>query len=177
MVVAALAAVLGAAAVASAIGGRTYHNEALRVRAFDIPRGWDPAPQIGYPRVLVLATNADGARLLLAAQHVRPGATAEALANEARATLDRQGFLDLKLIPLEDRRTRIEAIGRDGRSALRQVYVVDGDLAWVVTLYTPAARQARALRDFDDAVRSLVIAPVEPAGVGDAAPAADGGAG
>ena len=156
-IVVALVVAVVSSGVALAVGGRTYHNDSLRIRAFEIPRGWEAAPQIGYPRVVVLATNSDGARLLLAAQRVRPGTTATRLADDARAILSRQGFANVRVAPEDEDRIRLDAT--DGRGAVRQVYVVDGDLAWIVTVYAPPSHQARALKEFDDAVRSLEIAP------------------
>jgi hypothetical protein len=155
-------------------GGRSYHNDALRIRSFETPRKWDPAPQIGYPKVLVLATHPDGAKLLLGAQHVPPGTTAATLAGAAKVTLMKQRFSDLKLTDEDDGRVRLEATSDGGRGLLRQIYLVDGDLAYVVTLHATAGREKKVLRDFDDAVRSLVI---EPFASDDGGTVTDGGTG
>ncbi|MSP60051.1 MAG: hypothetical protein EXR72_06855 [Myxococcales bacterium] len=150
------ATALSAAAVA---GGRVYRKKEYRVAAFEVPRGWDSTPQIGYPSILVLATSPDGARLTLGVQRVIPGTTALGLAADARAALLRQGFGDARITPGSDERVRLDATFDRGGSALRQEYIVDGDLAFVVTLAVAVAKQAKAVKDYEEALGSLAISP------------------
>ena len=159
-------------------GGRTYHNDRLRLRAFEIPRGWKTVGDVPYPSLLVLATGdkeargPDGARITLSFQRLVPGTnTALGIAAEARAILTRQGLGDPHLIPESEDRVRLESTLTRG-AALRQVYIVAGDIAFVVTIVAPAMKQAQSLRDFEEAVRSLVIAAPEEA---EAAPEVDAG--
>jgi hypothetical protein len=172
LVLPSLLVLAGAAAALALGGGRIYRNEAMRVRSFEIPRGWESSPQIAYPRILVLASGPEGARITLGAQKTN-GAGVVQLAADARAALLKQKLGDPRVTPESDDRVRLES-SLAGGATLRQLYLVDGDLAYVVTLFAPAARQARAVKDFEDAVRSLSIAPlVAPP---DLAPVPDAGA-
>lgn len=138
-----------------ALGGRIYRNEALRIHSFEVPREWAAVPQVSYPGVLLLAKNAQGARLLLAQQWVVPGTTALTLAAAARTLLLQQGFADPKILPESEERVRVEAARPGGK--LLQSYIVDGDAAFVMTLFTSVDHQTSALKAFDEAVRSLKI--------------------
>ncbi len=161
----ALAGFAGAGGLAlSAVGpSRRFQSADLRC-AFTLPRGWEPAPQIGYPRVLVLANAPDGARLDLVVQPVGAGTSAITLAADARAALVKLGFGDLRVSPEADERVthdaaRLEGRGAGGRTLLRQEYLVDGNLAWVLTVATPASRPARVGSEFLDALLALEITP------------------
>jgi hypothetical protein len=151
---------LTAAAAAGALGGaRVYKNPQWRVRGFEVPRGFEWAPQSSYPAVLLLAVGPEGARLSLAAQRVARGVRAHGLAEAAAVTLARQGFLSPRVSDDSDGRARLEAAFDGGRSQLRQIYAVDGDLGFVVSLSAPTARLSRLQRELDEAARSLQIAP------------------
>ena len=159
-----LLAPLACATALAALGGaRQYKNPQWRVRGFEVPRGFEAAPQSSYPAVLLLAVGPEDARLSLAVQRVAPGVRARGLADAAAVTLARQGFLQPRASDEADGRARLEAAFDGGRSQLRQIYVVDGDLGFVVTLTAPTARAARLAKELDEAARSLQIAP---AGVG-----------
>jgi hypothetical protein len=158
---AASAAILGACLVAAADGpSRRFQSAELRC-AFAVPRGWEIVRQVGYPRVVVLATGADGARLNLAVQRVSAGTSALTLAADARAALERQRFTDLRVVPEGAEcggerpadAMRLDATTAAGQ-ALRQEYLVDGDLAYVLTVTTP---QKRIAADFCAALRALAI--------------------
>jgi hypothetical protein len=153
------AILLAAAGAWAAIGGRVYRNPPLRVGQLEVPRGWElTAPsQIAYPRVLVYAQSGQ-ARFTFAAQHVAPGTTVEVVAAEARAALIKQGWQDATLVP-DGERVRLEAHWDGGRRLLRQVYIVDGDMAFVLTLAAPVEHGERFLRDLDEMARTLVILP------------------
>lgn len=197
-----LAALLGtlgplAPIPAARAAGRVYRNEALRILALEIPRGFTPAPQVSWPGVLLIASGSGksaGARLVAAAQKVIPGQDALSLAAEARAGLLKQGFRDPRVsdrAPGTGGESRAQIDGfydrerparrgepqAQGPLVLRQLYVVSGDVAVVLTLTAPQESAAAALADFGLFSESLVIAPqplvpVEPK----PAPAPDGGA-
>lgn len=154
-------ALLFAVAVAAAAGpngGRAYRNEAARVRSFEAPPGWQPTPQASYPRLLCSFTHGDGGRLTLVQQKVQPGTTAEALAGAAAPALSQQGYQEIKKSG-DAERARLDAKLDGGRRFLKQLYVVDGGSAWVLSLVAPTVQEPLMARDFDAAARSLVIVP------------------
>src|SRR5947209_2335896 len=53
-----------------------YRNEAMRVRAFEMPIGWEMAPQSSYPRLLASYSHQAGGRVTLSAQKIAPESTA-----------------------------------------------------------------------------------------------------
>lgn len=153
-----LALVAGGIGVArAALRGRIYKNDDCRVAQLELPRGWEitPSGQIAYPRLLVVAT-AGPARIVLGVQRVLPGTDALGVATEARAVLARQGWRDPRVTP-EGERVILEAALTAPPRFLRQVYLVDGDLAFVLTLVAPVDRRERTLREFEGVVRSLDI--------------------
>jgi hypothetical protein len=142
-------------------GPRVYRNDALRVKAFEPPSGWHASPQPSYPRMLIEYTHPDGGRLTVAAQKVAPGATADSVAKGARQGLEKQGFQQLKLTA-DGPRTRLDARLDGGRRFLKQLYVVEGNLAYVVSMVAGSINEPQMARDFDSAARSLVIGGAEP---------------
>jgi hypothetical protein len=154
-------ALLFAVAVAAAAGpngGRAYRNEAARVRSFEPPSGWQAAPQASYPRLLCAYTHGDGGRLTLVQQKVLPGTTAEALAGAAVPALTQQGYREIRKSG-DAERARLDANLDGGRRFLKQLYVVDGGSAWVLSLVAFTVNQPLMARDFEAASRSLVIVP------------------
>src|SRR4051812_48121258 len=80
-----------------AAGGRIFHNDAVKVRGFEPPVGWEAQAVGSYARLIGAWETKDGARLTLVAQRARPGAGARSLADESRAALERQGFRAIKV--------------------------------------------------------------------------------
>jgi hypothetical protein len=158
-------AAVTAAVAAAAPRGHAYRNDGARVRSFEPPQSWQPAPQASYPRLLCGYSHPDGGRLTLTTQKVGPGTTADALARAAVLSLARQGFSDIQRAPDGDR-VRLEARIDGGRRFLKQLYLVDGGAAWVISLVAATINQPQMERDFESAVRSLVI---------DDSPTGDGG--
>jgi hypothetical protein len=144
------------AASIAAGGARVYRNDQARVRAFAPPAGWELAPQSSYPRLLAAYIGAEGAKLTLAGQRLSRDQSAIALANDARPALERQGFFKVRVSPDGDR-ARIDAELDGGKRYLKQLYLVDGGWAYVVTLIAPTASAERTSAEFDEAVRSLQI--------------------
>jgi hypothetical protein len=137
---------------------RLYRNEAMHVRAFEPPSGWEQAPQTSYPRLLTSYAHPDGGRLTLTAQKVAAGTTAEALVRQSRPALERQGFADIQVSKEGDgNRVRVSARLDGGKRVVRQVYIVDGGIGYVVTLVAPEPRATAMTRDFELALRSLVL--------------------
>jgi hypothetical protein len=140
----------------AAVGSRAYRNDAMGVRMFEPPPGWERAPQSSYPRLLVSYSHAEGGKLTLSAQRVPAGTTAAALANEARAPLEKQGFTRLTFKP-DGARVRVTAELDSGKRVAMQLYVVDAGFGYVLTLITPLATSDRMAQDFDAAARSLQL--------------------
>jgi hypothetical protein len=163
---AATRAVLAAAAIAVLAGAgstpRLYRNEAMRVRAFEPPIGWELAPQQSYTRLLASYTHTGGGRLTLSAQKVAPGTSARALVEQSQPALMRQGFADIR-VQDEGGRTRLEALLEGSKRFVKQVYVVERDVAYVITLIAPQAAAPVMLRDFEDTVHSLQLGDVPAA--------------
>ncbi len=152
------------ASVARAAGpivARLYRNDSLHIRAFEPPPSWQPAPQANYPRILVAYSHPDGGRLTLAAQKTAAGATAEEVARQAKAGLEKQGFSDVKIAIDRDSgptpHALLDAKLEGGRRFLKQLYVVDGGLAYVVSLVAGRVNQPEMAKDFDWSVRSLQL--------------------
>jgi hypothetical protein len=145
-------------AVSIAAGGpHVYRNDQARVRAFAPPAGWELAPQASYPRLLAAYLGAEGAKLTLAGQKLARDQSALSLAEEARPALEKQGFTKVHLAA-EGERARVEAELDGGKRFLKQLYVVDGGWAYVITMVAPTSSAAHTAPDFDEAVRSLQIA-------------------
>lgn len=133
---------------------RLYRNEAMRVRAFDPPMGWELAPQVTYPGLLATYTHQDGGRLTLAAQRVAANVDAKQLADQSKPVLERQGFGTIKITP-EEGGLRLDAILDGGKRLVRQHYRVAAPFGYVVTMIVPSDKASRHQREFEDALRSL----------------------
>ena len=110
----------------AAAGGRPCHNDAMKVRGFEAPLGWEPQPVSSYARLLAAWETKDGGRRTLVAQKVKEGATARALVEESRPALERQKFRELKLSaapPAGDESDRVvlDATVDDGHLVMRQL--------------------------------------------------------
>jgi hypothetical protein len=135
---------------------RIYKNDAMRVRSFEPPPGWELAPQASYPRLLASYAHKEGGRITLTAQHVDKSATAASLAELSRGALERQGFTSIR-IRAEADRVSLEAQLDGGRRFSRQVYVIEAGIGYVLTLIAPSAKRVGMQRDFDEAARSLAL--------------------
>jgi hypothetical protein len=140
----------------AAVGSRAYRNEAMGVRMFEPPPGWDRAPQSAYPRLLVSYSHSEGGKLTLSAQKVAPPTSAASLAHDARAPLEKQGFTRITQ-KADGARMRMSAELDSGKRVSMQLYAVEGGFGYVLTLITPLATADRMAQDFDAAARSLVL--------------------
>jgi hypothetical protein len=145
-----------------AAGGRPFHYDALKVRAFEAPVGWEPQPVGSYARLAAIWETRDGGRMTLVAQKIAPGATARSLAEQSRPALVRQGFRDVTLVPAapasdQSDRVALHAVVDEGRHFARQLYAVSGDLGYVLTMIGSIARAPQLERDFDEAAASLSV--------------------
>jgi len=145
-----LALTLGASA------GRQFQSDAMNVRMFEPPPGWELSPQATYPRLLAAYAHAEGGRLTLSAERVPAGTTAAHLAAEALAPLEKQGFKQVRLKPFGDR-ARLSAELDGGRRLVHQLYVVEGGIAYVITIIGPRAAADRLAADFEAAIASLKL--------------------
>lgn len=139
---------------------RLYRNEAMKVRAFDPPAGWELAPQVTYPGLLATYTHQDGGRLTLAAQRVAATVDAKQLSDQSKPVLTRQGFSAIKVFP-EEGGLRLDAVLDGGKRVVRQHYRVVGTFGYVVTMIVPGDKASRHMREFDDALRSLNLVGAE----------------
>ena len=142
--------------------GRGFHNDALKVRAFDPPVGWELQPIGSYPRLVAAWESKSGGRLTLVAQPVRGDSTARSLAEESRPALERQGFRsvtvsDERTAADEGQRVRLDASIEDGRRFVRQLYTVAAGLGYVVTIVGPIGKAPELRRDFDEAAATLLV--------------------
>jgi hypothetical protein len=150
-------------AAAAPFSARSYRNEAARISVIVPPSGWELAPQSTYPRILATWSQRD-ARLTLSADrapHPDLGAfDAQALLERSRPALQRQGFygLESSVDPVDGARRRLHARLEGGRRFLLQLYVVEEGWSYVLTLVAPTADEKRLTTEFDDTVRSLVLA-------------------
>jgi hypothetical protein len=142
--------------------GRVYRNDAVRVRAFAPPQGWELAPQSSYPRLLASYSHREGARITLSAQRIAASATAWDLAAQSKVPLEKQGFSNIRITRDGDR-THLDADLDGGRRVAKQVYVATAGFGYVITLVSPQTAAAQAAADFDEAVRSLQLGAPEGA--------------
>lgn len=138
------------------VGVGRLRNDAVKLRAFEPPIGWEAQPTNSYPRLVGAWENRAGARLTLVAQKVAAGVDARALAEESRLVLERQGFRAVALANDGDR-VRLEASAADGRKLVRQLYAVADDFGYVITLVGPAVKATELRRDFDEAAATLSV--------------------
>src|SRR5262249_51619842 len=166
--VAALVAALWVAPLRARADGRSYRNEAMKVRAFAPPLGWEKQAGRSHARPLALWTDKDGAKLTLVAARVPPAiTTARQLYDESRAALWRQGFKTI--VETSDKgavselvRLRLDAQLDEGRKLARQLYVVAEGIGYVITLIGPMTRAPQLRRDFDEAVLTLELGSERP---------------
>jgi hypothetical protein len=142
--------------------GRSYRNDALKVRAFAPPLGWEAQDTRSYARLLALYSNKEGDKLTLVAARVPATMNVRALANESRAALVRQGWKNIvetsDKSPLgAETRVHLDARLDDGHKLARQLYVVNEGIGYVVTMIGAMTRAPQLGRDFDEAVQSLDI--------------------
>lgn len=145
-----------------AAGGRPLRNDAVKVRGFEPPVGWEAQPVGSYARLVGAWETRDGARMTLVAQKVKDGLDARGVAAESRPALERQGFRAIKLTPApaasdESNRVVLEATLDDGHRFVRQLYAVAAGMGYVVTVVGPLARAPALRRDFDEAATSLSV--------------------
>ena len=163
----ALLALLASSPLSSGAGApiRLYRNDAMRVHAFEPPPSWVPAPQASYPRLLVSYSHAEGGRITLTAQKVAPGITAQQLAVASHVALENQGFanIQLKSDARDPTRVRLAAQLDGGKRFVLQLYLVDSNIGYVVTLAAPRVHEPTMTRDFEAAVRSLQLGGSESA--------------
>jgi len=156
---------IAAASTAIGAGGqaRSYRNDALRVRNFEPPPGWELSPQPSYPRLLASYSHRDGGKLTLSAQKIGARISAQKLADQSKPLLEKQGFTAVKISADEDAHVRLEANLDGGRRYAKQLYVVESGIGYVITLIAPS-EAGRLANDFTEAVRSLQLGapPSEP---------------
>jgi hypothetical protein len=145
-----------------AAGGRSFRNDATKVRGFEPPVGWEPQQAGSYARLLGVWETKDGGRLTLVAQKVKEGTTARSLIDESTPALQRQKLRDFHIAPApspgdESDRATLDAVVDDGHRFMRQLYAVAGDIGYVVTMVGPLARAPQMKRDFDEAAASLSV--------------------
>ena len=145
-----------------AAGGRSFHHDAMKVRGFEPPLGWDAQSLGSYARLLAAWETKTGGRLSLVAQRVKPGTGARSLADESKPALLRQGFREIKLSDApaagdESDRLILDAVVDDGHRFVRQLYVTSGGIGYVVTMVGPLARATAMRHDFDEAAASLSV--------------------
>jgi hypothetical protein len=145
-----------------AAGGRPFHSDALKVRGFEPPVGWEPQPVGSYARLLAAWETKEGGRLTLVAQKIKDGLDARGLAEESRPALQRQGFREIKLSPSapptdDSNRIVLDGVVDDPHRFVRQLYVVASGIGYVVTMVGPIGRAPQMKRDFDEAATSLSV--------------------
>jgi hypothetical protein len=156
IVVAALALLSIAQPLRGANLTRLFRDDKMHVRAFEAPADWEPAKQASYPHLLVAYTYRYTARITLAAEHVAAGTTAADMATRGRSPLERQGFRGVVIVS-DGNDVRLDAKLDRGARFIKQLYRVQNNIAYVVTLLAPQADAPEMSRAFEEALRSLVI--------------------
>lgn len=148
--------------------GSTFRSAAWGVE-LTVPRGWELSEQQSYPGIIARGVERrGGARVSLAAEFLAEGETVRtALARSERA-LKKTGYTVAPTSSHPFGAMLLEAITPDRKRVVRQGYVAQNGVLYVLSVATPAADGQRYVHTFDEMLRSLRFST--PAG----APAAAG---
>jgi hypothetical protein len=155
--VVALALVAGAALVRADIEGEQFQSGAWRVR-LSAPRGWQLTEKTAYPSVLLrMVRRAPDGKMLLTAEHIKPGTDARAYALKTVELLKQMRF-EVRAAQLHSSTGAYFVDSHRGDSHLRQAFLVSGAIGYSLTLEAPTNRiRSQHLRAFDYTLRSIQI--------------------
>jgi hypothetical protein len=151
-----VALVGGAPGAVAAPSQRAFRSPAHRVTSVEPPTGWERAAAPPSSRLLASWAHRDGARLTLAADRVPASADAKKLFEQSRSSLEKQGWA-VGRVDAQPGRVLVEATIDKGKRVARQLYLVEGGLAYVLTLVSDAAEAPARAREFDETVASLKL--------------------
>lgn len=161
----ALAIALLASAARAEIFGNTFRSAEWGVD-LTVPRGWELSEQRSYPGIVVRGfEHKSGARLLLSAEHLTAEETVRSYAERNQKGLIKIGYRVTGATAREGGAIVVDAQTPDGKKLIRQAYfvILGGATATgyvlSVSIQATAARQSRPFEAFDEAMRTINIAP------------------
>ncbi len=165
--------VVGPERAGAEIFGNTFRSGEWGVE-LTVPRGWELSEQRSYPGIIARAfEHKSGAHLLLAAERAAAGESARSYAERAQKDLVRVGYRVTGLATREGGAIVMDSTTPDKKRLLRQAYLVEGRVAYVLTVAVKAeaVRGSRPFEAFDEAMRTLTVSPPAEPDAGPAAPA------
>jgi len=161
----ALVVALLAPAAHAEIFGNTFRSSEWGVD-LTVPRTWELSEQRSYPGIIVRGfEHKTGARLLLSAEHLAPDETVRSYAERNQKGLIKIGYRVTGATAREGGAIVVDSQSPDGKKLIRQAYfvILSGQTATgyvlSVSIQAAAARQSRPFEAFDEAMRTINIAP------------------
>jgi len=158
-------ALLAPAAARAEIFGNTFRSAEWGVD-LTVPRGWELSEQRSYPGIVVRGfEHKSGARLLLSAERLTTDETVRSYAERNQKGLIKIGYRVTGAAAREGGAIVVDSQSADGKRLIRQAYfvVLGGPTATgyvlTVSIQATAARQSRPFEAFDEAMRTINIAP------------------
>jgi hypothetical protein len=156
---------LAASAAHADIFGNTFRSDPWGVE-LTVPRGWELSEQRSYPGIIARGfEHRTGARLLLAAEKVPLSETLKSYAERNQKALQKLGYRVTGVSTRDIGAIVLDAATPDKRRIIRQAYFVSigvtGGTAFVLTVgvKADAAKSGRPFEAFDEAMRTINIAP------------------
>lgn len=151
------------------IFGNTYRSAEWGVD-LTVPRGWELSEQRSYPGILVRGfDHKSGARLLLSAERLTAEETVRSYAERNQKGLLKIGYRVTGATAREGGAIVVDGQTPDGKKLIRQAYfvvpavILGGPTATgyvlSVSIQASAAKQSRPFEAFDEAMRTINIAP------------------
>jgi hypothetical protein len=148
-------AVLAVAPAASAeIFGSSFRSAAWGVE-LTVPRGWELSEQRSYPGILVRGLERrGGGRLTLAAERLAPGDDLGKLVERNQRILRKLRYRYASSTH-SGGAVLLDATTPDRKRTVRQAYLAQNGVAYVLSMASSTEAASRYLHPFDDVLRSL----------------------
>ena len=141
------------------------------------PPDWQLSGQRSYPGILLFGSHKRGGRLNLAVQRVIPGETLRFFSDRNSAALRKLGYTIVSTTPHRLGALVVESATPDRATRVRQAYLVQNGVGYVLTMAVPTDQVRFYVRAFEDLLRgmSFMTPTFAPVATIDAGPPPDGG--
>lgn len=167
---------IGGIAPAQAAGQDEVTRRPFGIGGFKVPPRWQlrPQDQPSYPQLLAWASRGQGAEqaiMTLVARRLTPGTTVLAFAGDSARLREVPGLTGIRLqtqtldetevrrgeagASFGGRRVVLDGVLDGGRRVVRQIYLVNGEFGYVLTLVAPQTQAVARLRDLEDTAAGL----------------------
>ena len=131
-----------------------------KLQSVEPPLGWELGTSPPSSRLVATWSHRDGGRLTLASEAAAAGVDATQLFAASRSSLERQGWTLGQTTrgaghTPGSSRIVVEASLDKGKRFARQLYLIEGGFAYVLTMVGPAEQSAPRQREFDETLASL----------------------